>query len=82
MKQAGRTGIEVRIMKPAMGYLEGQTRFQTLNVPPRSRLYGLEPCSGGTVWSECLTSYVNRLGWQHGVSPRTLAAQEIGPLLN
>ena len=81
MKQAGRTGIEVRIMKPAMGYLEGQTRFPTLNVPPRSRLYGLEPCHGGTVWSECLTSYINRLGWQHGVSPRTLATQEIGPLL-
>ncbi len=81
MKQAGHTGIEVRIMKPAMGYLEGQTRFPTLNVPPRSRLYGLEPRSGGTVWSECLTSYINRLGWQHGVSPRTLAAQEIGPLL-
>ena len=81
MKQAGRTGIEVRIMKPAMGYSEGQTRFQTLNVPPRSRLYGLEPRSVGTVWSECLTSYFNRLGWQHGVSPRTLAVQEIGPLL-
>ena len=81
MKQAGRTGIEVRIMEPTMGYLEGQPRFQTLNVPPRSRLYGLEPRSGETVWSECLTSYINRLGWQHGISPRTLATQEIGPLL-
>ncbi len=68
-------------MKSAMGYSPGQTRFQTLSVPPRSRLYGVEPRSGGTVWSECLTSYINRLGWQHGVSPRALAAQEIGPLL-
>jgi DNA-binding phage protein len=34
-----------------------------------------------TVWSESLTSYINRLGWRHGVSPRVLAAQEIGPLL-
>lgn len=81
MKQAERTGIAVRIMKSAMGDVPGQTRFQTLGVPPRSRLYGVEPRSVDTVWSECLTSYINRLGWQHGVSPRTLAAQEIGPLL-
>ena len=81
MKQAGHTGIAVRIMKPAMGDAEGQTGFPTLNVPPRSRLYGVEPRNVGMVWSECLTSYINRLGWQHGVSPRTLAAQEIGPLL-
>ena len=81
MNQAGHTGIEVRIMKPAMGYMEEQTRFQALNVPPRSRLYGLEPCGMETVWSESLTSYFNRLGWRHGVSPRALAAQEIGPLL-
>ncbi len=81
MNQAGHTGISVRIMKPAMGYLEEQTRFQALNVPPRSRLYGLEPCGMETVWSESLTSYMNRLGWRHGVSPRALAAQEIGPLL-
>jgi len=81
MNQAEHTGIEVRITKSAMGDAPGQTSFQTLGVPPRSRLYGVEPRSVGTVWSECLTSYINRLGWQHGVSPRTLAAQEIGPLL-
>jgi hypothetical protein len=34
-----------------------------------------------TVWSESLTSYMNRLGWQHGVSPRALAAQEMGLFL-
>ena len=61
--------------------MEGQTWFQALNVPPRSRLYGLEPCGMETVWSESLTSYMNRLGWRHGVSPRALAAQEIGPFL-
>lgn len=81
MNQAGHTGISVRIMKPAMRYMEEQIRFQALNVPPRSRLYGLEPCGMETVWSESLTSYINRLGWRHGVSPRALAAQEIGPLL-
>lgn len=80
MKPAERTGIAVRIMKSARsgGW---QSKLQELDVPPRSRLYGLKPMNGGTVWSECLTSYINRLGWQHGVSPRTLATQEIGPLL-
>src|SRR3989442_2279028 len=81
MKQAGRTGIEVRIMKPVMGDASEQTSFQAFTILPRSRLYGVEPRSVGTVWSECLTRYINRLVWQHGVSPRTLAAQEIGPLL-
>ncbi len=57
-------------------------RLQALDVPPRSRLYGLAPCGMETVWSESLTSYINRLGWRHGVAPRTLAAQEIGPLLD
>ena len=81
MKRAEHTRISVRIMKPAMGYMEGQTRFQALNVPPRSRLYGPEPCGLETVWSESLTSYINRLAWKHGVAPLKLALQEIRPLL-
>jgi len=81
MKPAERTGIAVRIMKRASRCMGWPTNLQELDIPPRSRLYGLEPMHGRTVWSECLTSYINRLGWQHGVSPRTLAAQEIGPLL-
>lgn len=79
MKQARRTGIEVRIMKPAMGYWQGQTSFPTLDVPPRSRLYGLEPYEVKTIWCESLTSYLNRLGWAHGVSPRDLVIQELLP---
>ncbi len=47
---------------------------------PRSRLYGLVPCGEG-LWSESLTSYLNRLGWRHGVSPRDLVEQEIVPRL-
>jgi DNA-binding phage protein len=81
MKQAERTGIAVRIMMRASRCMGWQTKLQELDGPPRSKLYGMEPMNGGTVWSECLTSYINRLGWRHGVSPRTLAAQEIGPLL-
>ncbi len=82
MKLAEHTGIKIRIMKPTMPYLDKQTGFQTLNIPPRSRLYGLEPCGMETVWSECLTSYINRLGWSYGVTPRALAIQEIGPFLD
>src|SRR5260370_17701997 len=76
------TRIEVRIMKPPMGAMEGQTRFHALNIPPRSRLYGPEPCGLETVWSESLTSYINRLAWRHGVAPLILALQEVRPLLS
>src|SRR2546425_9022409 len=48
---------------------------------PRSRLYGLVPCGEG-LWSESLTSYLNRLGWRHGISPRDLVALELLPSLN
>jgi len=34
------------------------------------------------MWGESLTSYLNRLGWRHGVTPRTLVAQELVPHLN
>ena len=51
-------------------------------VPPRSRLYGLVPREVGTIWVESLTSYLNRLGWRHGISPRALVAQEIVPHLS
>ncbi|MDQ2903694.1 MAG: hypothetical protein M3Y81_09095 [Chloroflexota bacterium] len=62
MKQAKRTGIEVRIMKPSARFMGWQAKLQELDAPPRSRLYGLEPMNGGTVWSECLTSYTS-IAW-------------------
>ena len=46
-------------------------------IPSRSRLYGLVPCGLGTMFQESLTSYLNRLGWRHHVSPRDLVAQEL-----
>jgi TniQ len=52
------------------------------DVPPRSRLYGLVQREVGTVWIESLTSYLNRLAWKHGVSPRSLIVQEIVPHLS
>jgi DNA-binding phage protein len=56
--------------------------FQMSEIPPRSRLYGLVPCGLGTMYQESLTSYLNRLGWRHHVSPRDLVAQEVVPSLS
>jgi hypothetical protein len=74
--------VAVKIRHPSRGYHEAQITHHLGKIPPRSRLYGLEPCEVGTIWGECLTSYLNRLGWRHGVSPRDLVAQEILPSLN
>src|SRR5258708_10545603 len=56
--------------------------FHPSGLPPRSRLYGLVPCALHTIFQESLTSYLNRLGWRHHVSPRDLVAQEIVPSLS
>jgi ribosomal protein S27E len=57
------------------------TPFQMHNLPPRSRLYGLVPCGMRTIWTESLTSYINRLAWTHKVSGGELVAQELVPRL-
>ena len=46
-----------------------------------SRLYALEPLGMGTPDIESLTSYIARLAGAHSVSLRTLAIQELLPLL-
>jgi TniQ len=51
--------------------------IQQRDISPRSRLYALEPQALGMLWQESLTSYLNRLGWRHCVSPRALVAEEI-----
>ncbi len=82
MNQTRDTRVSVRIMNSTPGSLGWPATLQNLDIPPRSKLYGLEPYGLETVWSECLTGYINRLGWCYGVAPRALAAQEIGPLLD
>jgi len=52
------------------------------DLPAHSELYGLVPCGLGTVWSESLTSYLNRLAWRHRVPPQHLAGQEVVPHLS
>lgn len=51
-------------------------------IPPRSKLYALPPCGLGTVFTESLTSYLNRLAWRHCVPPQHLVVQEIVPHLS
>jgi transcriptional regulator with XRE-family HTH domain len=50
-------------------------------VPPRSRLYALEPIGVGTPGVESLTSYLARLAEAHRVPLRRLLIAEILPLL-
>jgi AcrR family transcriptional regulator len=50
-------------------------------IPPRSRLYHLEPIGIGTPYVESLTSYINRLACAHCALPGKLIAQEVQPLL-
>lgn len=67
MNKAREATIAVRIVaEPG----ENQNWLQSLDIAPRSQLYGLAPLQMGTFEVESLTSYVNRLAWAHGVRPR------------
>lgn len=50
-------------------------------IPPRSRLFHLEPVGVGTPETESLTGYVARLAEAHGVTTRELVRHEILPFL-
>jgi hypothetical protein len=49
--------------------------------PPRTFLYHLAPHVPESLWCESLTGYLNRLARTHHVSPRTLVAEVMNPLL-
>lgn len=49
-------------------------------LPPRSRLYRLEPIGIGTPYVESLTSYIARLAEAHCVTPKSLIMEEIMPI--
>ncbi len=51
-------------------------------LPPRSRLYSLEPVGVGTPMVEGLTGYAARLAETHGVSTAALFGWELFPLMN
>lgn len=50
-------------------------------IPPRSRLYCLEPIGVGTPYVESLTSFITRLAEAHSVRTRRLVVHELLPLL-
>jgi hypothetical protein len=50
------------------------------DLPPRSRLYSLEPIGVGTAWVESLTGYIARLAEAHCVSTALLFRKEIDAL--
>jgi len=50
-------------------------------IPPRSRLYALDPIGVGTSDVESLTGYIARLAAAHCLHPRALVHHEILPLL-
>ncbi len=79
MSQLGEAAVAVKMRDPVT---DRQLVLQLADRPPRSRLYGIVPREGGTLWAECLTSYLNRLSWRHGLSPRSLVAHELVPLLS
>lgn len=51
----------------------------TPSLPPRSRLYPLEPLGLGSLLSESLTSYIARLAEAHSVLTSTFVVQELLP---
>lgn len=81
MSRQEQSAVAVRILLSSVVQREVQTHLDGNMQPPRSRLYGMAPRGEG-LWSESLTSYLNRLGWKHGVPPRWLVAQEMIPHLS
>lgn len=55
--------------------------IQKPTIPPRSRLYCLEPIGVGCEYVESLTGYIARLSLSHCVTPRQLLLNEIAPHL-
>lgn len=56
-----------------------QVITEEAKMPPRSKLYCLNPLGLGTVEVESLTSYIHRLAWTYRVSSWVLVVQELLP---
>ena len=50
-----------------------------VRVPPRTRLYHLDPIGRGTPMVECLSSYIHRLAEAHGLPTWVLVCRELAP---
>src|SRR5437773_2093691 len=60
---------------------EGQAEWDEspVFVPPRTRLYRLEPIGLETPMVECLSSYIHRLAEAHGLPTWVLVCRELAP---
>lgn len=61
-------------------YLE-RWNLKPLEIPPRSRLFCLEPVAMGNPYTESLSSYLNRLAQEHCLTSQKLIMGEIAPLI-
>ncbi len=52
-----------------------------LEIPPRSRLYFLEPIGTGTPFTESISSYLTRLAQEHCVTLQNIVMGEIAPVI-
>src|SRR5260370_39590621 len=59
-----------------------QDSFQESDTSVHSRLSRLEPEAMGSLWPESFTTYINRFGSTHHVSPGPRVMQEVIPHLN
>ena len=55
--------------------------LKSIAIPPRSRLYSLEPIGINTPYVESLTSYISRLAEAHCLTPNSLITRIIAPEL-
>src|SRR5208283_2247871 len=76
--------ILASVMEPHMPTKEtieyGAWDLSDVKLPPRSRLYNLDPVGLGTGFVESLTSYFSRLAEAHSVSAGALNHRELLPL--
>ena len=82
MKEPESDARSVRILSSWHSDHCQQSGCELQDLPPRGRLYSIEPQAMGTLWQESLTSYLDRLARRHHVTPRALAIQEIAPHLS
>src|SRR5262245_25748356 len=51
-------------------------------LPPRTRLFNLEPMGLGTPYVESMTSYISRLAVEHHIAPWVIVSRDIAPLMS
>src|SRR3989440_11331587 len=61
--------------------IDGSLGLVPSQIPPRSRLYSLEPVGIGTAYVESLSGYISRLAKEHFISTNLLMSKIVAPLI-